>query len=72
MKCLIVCGVLVHIILLMAAFDIYFVSPILHGMKPHRPKGPPPSKRIVLFVADGLRAQSIFGHHMSRTAPFLK
>ncbi|XP_063241634.1 GPI ethanolamine phosphate transferase 1 [Bacillus rossius redtenbacheri] len=57
---LIVVGVFVHVVFLMSIFDIYFKSPIVHGMVPQVNDFIPPAKRIVLFVADGLRAESFF------------
>lgn len=64
-------GVFVHVLLLSAVFDIYFVSPIQHGMTPHKAKGHTPAKRIVLFVADGLRADSLYNSQMQSNAPYL-
>lgn len=58
---IIIYGLLVHLLLLLAVFDIYFASPIDQGMKPIKSTSNPPAKRLVLFVADGLRAEAVFG-----------
>ncbi|KAI5620050.1 GPI ethanolamine phosphate transferase 1 [Silurus asotus] len=53
-------GLLVHVVFFISIFDIYFTSPLVHGMSPQRVPLPSPAKRLVLLVADGLRADSIF------------
>ncbi|KAG5891229.1 hypothetical protein JTB14_004344 [Gonioctena quinquepunctata] len=58
---IILLGLVVHILLLIAVFDVYFASPLDHGMTPIRSTDSPPAKRLVLMVADGLRAEAIFG-----------
>ncbi|KAL3279531.1 hypothetical protein HHI36_017040 [Cryptolaemus montrouzieri] len=65
-----VLGICVHILLLLAVFDIYFKSPLENGMTPVKSTDDPPSKRVILFVADGLRAQAIFDKNENVT-PFL-
>lgn len=59
---LILVGIIVHSIIFYSIFDVYFKSPLVNGMKPIEKftKKPSPSKRLVLFVADGLRADSFF------------
>ncbi|KAH3811946.1 hypothetical protein DPMN_140364 [Dreissena polymorpha] len=53
-------GVFIHTIFFYSIFDIYFTSPIVHGMTPHRSPLPAPARRLVLFSADGLRADKMF------------
>ena len=55
-----VTGPALHLIFLMSVFDIHFKSPIVPVPDPPIPLYPPPAKRLVLFVADGLRAQSFY------------
>ncbi|XP_068092856.1 GPI ethanolamine phosphate transferase 1 isoform X2 [Hyperolius riggenbachi] len=67
-------GLFVHLVFFGSIFDIYFTSPLVHGMSPQNTVLPSPAKRLVLFVADGLRADTFFeldenGH--SR-APYLR
>ncbi|CDW60096.1 GPI ethanolamine phosphate transferase 1 [Trichuris trichiura] len=67
-------GLVVHLILLYAVFDVYYSSPLVHGMRPHGANAAPPADRLVLFVVDGLRAQSLFecGANGSVKSPFLR
>ncbi|NWU94992.1 PIGN transferase, partial [Upupa epops] len=67
-------GLLVHGVFLVSIFDIYFSSPLVHGMTPQQTPLPPPAKRLVLFVADGLRADSLYELNSNSTprAPFLR
>ena len=59
---LLLAGLVIHLIFFYSIFDIYFTSPLVHGMTPHGFKNPPPADRLVLFVADGLRAETFYAH----------
>uniref|UniRef100_A0A3B4ZRP8 GPI ethanolamine phosphate transferase 1 n=1 Tax=Stegastes partitus TaxID=144197 RepID=A0A3B4ZRP8_9TELE len=53
-------GLTVHVVFFLSIFDIYFTSPLVHGMTPQSTPLAPPASRLVLVVADGLRADSLF------------
>ena len=67
-------GLFVHLVFFYSIFDIYFTSPLVPGMSPHRPAVAPPAQRLVLFVADGLRADRLFELDENREsrAPYLR
>ncbi|KAL8182615.1 UNVERIFIED_CONTAM: hypothetical protein K2H54_058644 [Gekko kuhli] len=74
MPIFIAAGLLVHCVFLISIFDIYFTSPLVHGMTPHQTTLPPPARRLVLFVADGLRADSLYelDNNGTSMAPYLR
>ncbi|XP_043300154.1 GPI ethanolamine phosphate transferase 1 isoform X3 [Cervus canadensis] len=67
-------GLFVHFVFFASIFDIYFTSPLVHGMTPQFTPLPPPAKRLVLFVADGLRADKLYelDEDGNSRAPFLR
>ncbi|MBZ3887149.1 GPI ethanolamine phosphate transferase 1 [Sciurus carolinensis] len=67
-------GLLVHLVFFASIFDIYFTSPLVHGMTPQFTTLPPPARRLVLFVADGLRADSLYelDENGNPRAPFIR
>ncbi|KAK4774811.1 hypothetical protein SAY86_009746 [Trapa natans] len=71
---LVVLGVVLHAVYMLSIFDIYFKTPIVHGMDPVVPRFPAPAKRLVLLVADGLRADKFFEPDLEGNfrAPFLR
>lgn len=72
-RLLLALGLLTHLVLLASVFDIYFTSPLVHGMTPQRPLQPPPARRLVLVSADGLRADKFYSRAIDGRplAPFL-
>ncbi|KAL6899308.1 hypothetical protein ACP4OV_005966 [Aristida adscensionis] len=72
---LVALGVALHAVYMLSIFDIYFKSPIVHGMDPVPPRlSAPPAKRLVLLVADGLRADKFYepDERGRYRAPFLR
>ncbi|KLO19216.1 PigN-domain-containing protein [Schizopora paradoxa] len=52
-------GLVFHLVFIWCVFDCYFTSPVVHGMR-HFKAGDGKAERLVLFVADGLRADLLF------------
>ncbi|KAG0471833.1 hypothetical protein HPP92_016379 [Vanilla planifolia] len=71
---LVALGIILHAIYMLSIFDIYFKTPIVHGMDPVQQRFSAPAKRLVLLVADGLRADKFFEQDAEGyfRAPFLR
>ncbi|KAK8935321.1 hypothetical protein KSP39_PZI013504 [Platanthera zijinensis] len=71
---LVALGIVLHAMFMLSIFDIYFKTPIVHGMDPVPQRFPAPARRLVLLVADGLRADKFFESESDGRfrAPFLR
>lgn len=69
-----VAAVAVHAVLFVSIFDIYFTSPVERGLVPQGHTMQPPARRLVLIVADGLRADTLYSPSPDggTWAPFLR
>lgn len=47
---LVALGVVLHAVYMLSIFDIYFKTPIVHGVDPVTPRFAAPAKRLVLLV----------------------
>lgn len=68
---IIIYGLFAHLLFLASIFQIYFQSPIIVGLQSQSNLENPPAQRLVLFLADGLRAESLYRDDLVRT-PFLR
>uniref|UniRef100_A0A2C9GW79 GPI ethanolamine phosphate transferase 1 n=1 Tax=Anopheles farauti TaxID=69004 RepID=A0A2C9GW79_9DIPT len=60
-------AVVIHVLFLLSIFYIHFQSPILKGLPDGAEHDQPPADRLVLFVGDGLRAESFLKYNLNRT-----
>ena len=65
---IIMMGLLMHIIILWGVMDANFHSPIISGLPPIVMPKNAPAKRILIFLADGLRYRTFNNF----TPPYLK
>jgi len=68
---LLIIVILFHVVYILSIFDIYFKSPIVHGMEPIHINVTPAAKRVVVISGDGLRGDRTFENQMIHT-PYLK
>lgn len=61
-------GLIVHLILLWGVLDVNFHSPIIKELPVVPAPSGSPAKRVLLFVADGLRFQTF----IDKSPPFLR
>jgi phosphatidylinositol glycan class N len=52
-------GFLLHVASVLCMFDIYFRSPLVHGMAPFPQTTPAPSRRLVLIVGKSLAIRAV-------------
>ncbi|KMZ72096.1 putative GPI ethanolamine phosphate transferase [Zostera marina] len=71
---LIILGIVLHALYMLSIFDIYFKTPIIHGMDPVPQRIVAPAKRLVLIIGDGLRADKFLEPDSEGRfrAPFLR
>ncbi|KAG1706387.1 hypothetical protein DVH05_001534 [Phytophthora capsici] len=65
---LLVLGVFFHALYVLSIFDIYFTSPVVPHIESVAYTDSPPAKRVVVFVADGCRADKFFEANASSDA----
>ncbi|CAB3406992.1 unnamed protein product [Caenorhabditis bovis] len=67
---LLIVGISIHLILIYSIFDVYYTSPVIKGINAHYLKNvEPPSKRVVIYSADGLRYDTF--NNWPEKSPFL-
>jgi len=65
-------GLFAQVILLLSIFDIYFKSPIINGIPDQNVDYNPPADRLVLFVGDGLRADTFYNYANGSSSLYFK
>ncbi|XP_052799562.1 GPI ethanolamine phosphate transferase 1-like isoform X1 [Mya arenaria] len=67
-------GLLIHLVFFFSVFEVFFATPLVTDLTPHKSPLPPPAKRLVFIVADGLRADKILQIQPDgkSAAPFLR
>ena len=56
----------IHLIFVYSTFDVHFQSPLVQGVERSRTVIEAPAKRLVIFVADGARADAAFRRGSAR------
>ncbi|XP_053679452.1 GPI ethanolamine phosphate transferase 1 [Anopheles nili] len=65
---LLIVAVVIHVLFLLSIFYIHFQSPILKDLPVGGEHDQPPADRLVLFIGDGLRAESFLKYDLNRTS----
>ena len=65
-------AVLVHLVLLISIFDIYFTSPVISNLPSINISLPPPADRLVLLVTDGARIDKLFSKENVEDTDFIR
>lgn len=65
-------GFFAQLMLLVSIFDIYFQSPIINGIPDQQVDFEAPADRLVLFVADGLRADKFYEYTNGHNNTYFK
>lgn len=60
---IVVSSFLLHLISIGFIYEIYFKNSIVHVPFQYKPSLSPQSKRVVIFAADGISAETLFGIH---------
>ncbi len=60
-------SIILYLLLFYSIFDIYYTSPLVHGVSYQRPFAPGLVKNVVFMVADGLRVDKLFTENMKDT-----
>lgn len=63
-------GFFVQLMLLLSIFDIYFKSPIINGIPDQQVDYEPLADRLVLIIADGLRADTFYNYSFGNSQYF--
>lgn len=72
MKELFYYGIILQCIVLYGGIDLNFRSPLQTDLPQFRATDKPPAERLVLFVADGLRAERLFSYDTAQLTPWLR
>ncbi|WAR03939.1 PIGN-like protein [Mya arenaria] len=52
-------GLLIHLVFFFSVFEVFFATPLVTDLTPHKSPLPPPAKRLVFIVADDLQGKEV-------------